>query len=55
MNTNTGEIEYFKDGVFPKPESDWIAIGDLVEIRGKQWRVTGMKPNGRLFLKLVKP
>jgi hypothetical protein len=53
MNTNTGEIVEEKDIPFDK-KGDYITIGDVVEIRGSRFRVTGMKPNGRLFLKLVR-
>ena len=56
MNTETGEVKFFKDGLVPQGKEEWVTIGDIVEMKGKkgQWRVTGMKPNGRLFLKLVK-
>lgn len=54
MNTNTGDVEYFEDGRIPEPRKEWIAIGEIVSIAGKQWKVYDMKKGGRLFLKLVK-
>lgn len=54
MHVPSGEIVETKDIPYGQ-EQEYITVGDIVEIRGYRFRVTGMKPNGRLFLKRVKP
>lgn len=61
MNTDTGEVSQLSDILKSQPDKkvppQWIPEGAIVKIEGwpnARWRITGMKPNGRLFLKLVK-
>ena len=56
MHEDTGEVrEYSKipDGK-KKNWSDPFHKGDIVEVKGLKFKISGWRSNGRLFLKLVK-
>lgn len=56
MDTGTGNIVMVPKDV-ELSKKVYISLGSVIKIEGypeASWRVTGMKPGGRLFLKLVK-
>lgn len=38
-----------------EPKKPFLAVGEIVEVKGVKFRVTALKPGYRLFLKMVRP